>query len=91
MKIANTTDFHYTIPADTKVAELQILKPEETKMICPVDIVALNFLTKHDDVVTYINALMQVKRPQDNEEKCWFPTPENSKTKKNTRLSRREF
>ena len=40
-KIANTTDIPYTIPADTKVAELQYLKPE------------------------------------DNEEKFWFPTPEN--------------
>ena len=36
IKIANTTDFLYTISADTKLAEVQILKPEETKMIRPV-------------------------------------------------------
>ena len=77
IKIANTTDFPYKIATDTKVAELQILKPEETKMIRPVDIAAVNLLTEHDDVVTYINALMQVKQPKDNEEKFWFPTPEN--------------
>ena len=77
IKIANTTDFPYTIATDTKIAELQILKPEETKMIRPVDIAALNLLTDHDDVVTYINALMQVERPEDNEEKFWFPTPEH--------------
>ena len=59
------------------MAELQILKPEETKMIRPVDIAALNLLTDHDDAVTYINALMQVERPDDNEEKFWFPTPEH--------------
>ena len=46
-------------------------------MIRPVDIAALNLLTEHDDVVTYINALMEVERPEDNEEKFWFPTPEN--------------
>ena len=46
-------------------------------MIRPVDIAALNLLTEHDDVVTYINALMQVERPDDNEEKFWFPTSEN--------------
>ena len=46
-------------------------------MIHPVDIAALNLLTEHDDVVTYINALMQVERPEDNEEKFWFPTPEH--------------
>ena len=52
IKIDNTTDFPYTISTDTKLAELQILKPEETKMIRPVDIAALNLLTDHDDVVT---------------------------------------
>ena len=77
IKIANTTDFPYTIATDTKIAELQILKPAETKMIRPFDIAALNLLTEHEDVVTYINALMQVERPEDNEEKFWFPTPEN--------------
>ena len=41
-------------------------------MIRPVDIAALNFPSDHDDVVTYINALMQ----GENEEKFWFPTPE---------------
>ena len=46
-------------------------------MIRPVDIAALNLLTEHDDEVTYINALMQVERPDDNEEKFWFPTPEH--------------
>ena len=46
-------------------------------MIHPVDIAALNLLTEHDDVVTYINALMQVERPEDNEEKFWFPTLEH--------------
>ena len=76
IKIANTTDFP-TIATDTKVAELQTLKPEETKMIRPVDIAALNILSEHDDVVTYINALMQLERPEDSEEKFWFPTPEN--------------
>ena len=30
IKIANTTDFPYTMATDTKMAELQILKPEET-------------------------------------------------------------
>ena len=75
IKFANTTDFPYTIAADTKIAELQILKPEETKMIPPVDTAALNLLTEHDDVVTYINALMQVERPDYNEGKFWFSTP----------------
>ena len=76
IKIANTTDFPYTIPADTKVAELQILKPEETKRSVRLT-AALNLLAEHDDVVTYINAHMQVEQPEDNEEKFWFPFPKN--------------
>ena len=91
IKIANTTDFPYTIATDTKIAELQILKPEETKMIRHVDIAALNFLTEHDDVVTYINALMQVERSEDNEVKFWFPTPEYPAMNKNIRKYKSRF
>ena len=42
LKLDDTTDFPYTISADTKLAELQILKPEETKLTRPVDIAAIN-------------------------------------------------
>ena len=52
-------------------------------MIRPVDIAALNLLTEHHDVLTYINALMQVERPEDNEEKFWFPTPETLEMSRN--------
>ena len=40
--IANTVDFPFTVGTDTKLAKLQIWKPEETKMICQVDIAALS-------------------------------------------------
>ena len=46
-------------------------------MIRAVDIAALNLLTEHDDVVAYVNALMQVDSPEQTEEKFWFPTPDN--------------
>ena len=60
IKSANTTDFPYTVSTESELAELQILKPEKRKMIHPVGIAALNLLTERDDVVTYINALVQV-------------------------------
>ena len=47
------------------------------KLFRPVDIAAWNLLTENDNVVTYIDAIMQVERPEDNEKKFWFPTPEN--------------
>ena len=68
IKLANTTDFPYTINPHTKLAELQILKPDETKSIRPVDIAALNLLTEHDDVVAYVSALMQIKSPDNSVE-----------------------
>ena len=77
IKIANTTVFLYTIIPNSKLGELQLLK-SVTKSICPVDISALNLLTDHNDLITYVNALWPVKRRGDNEEKFWFPTPENS-------------
>ena len=57
---------------------MQILKSEETKLIRPVEIAALNPLTDNYDVVTYNNAVMQVECPENNEEKFRFPTPENT-------------
>ena len=79
IKIANTTDFPYTIIANTKLAELQIHEPE-TKSIRPVDSATLNLLTDHDDVVTYVNALMKIDRNEKNDTKFWFPTPDNPGT-----------
>ena len=69
IKIANITDFRYTITPHTKLAELQTLKPEETKSIRAVDLAALNLLTEHDDVVAYVNALKQIDSPEQTEEK----------------------
>ena len=77
IKIANTTDFPYTVTPNAKIDELQILKPEETKFIRPVDLAARNLLTNHNNVVTYVNSLMQVGRPEYNEKKLWFPIPEH--------------
>ena len=36
-----------------------------------------NLLTDHDDVVAYVNALMQVDSPENTEAKLRFPTLEN--------------
>ena len=62
-----------TYTPHNKLAELQILKPEETKSIRPVYIAALNLLTEHDDVVAYVNASMQVDSPDNTEETMLVP------------------
>ena len=56
---ANLTDFPHTIKNHTKLAELQILKAEETKRIRPIDAAALKLLQDPDDTHMYVNELMK--------------------------------
>ena len=77
IRIANLTDFPHTIKSHTKLAELQILKPEDTKQIRPVDAAALKLLEDPDDTHMYVNELMKSKESEQNDENFWFPTPEN--------------
>ena len=75
IRAINTTENPYTIPINTKVAEMQILTPEDTKHIRPIDIAALKILEDHDGAVAYIQELM--KTDDQHEDNFWFPTPEN--------------
>ena len=77
IRIANLTDFPHTIKNHTKLAELQILKPEDTKQIRPVDAAALKLLEDPDDTHIYINELMKSNEHEQSDENLWFPTPEN--------------
>ena len=77
LRIANLTDFPHTIKNHTKLAELQILKPEDTKQIRPIDVATLTTLRDPDDTHMYVNELMKSTNNEQNDENLWFPTPEN--------------
>ena len=77
IRIANLTDFPHTIKNHTKLAELQILKPEDTKQIRPIDAAALKLLEDPDDTHMYVNELMKANETEQNDENFWFPTPDN--------------
>ena len=77
LRIANLTDFPHTIKNHTKLAELQILRPEDTKQIRPVDVATLTTLQDPDDTHMYVNELMKSPNDEKNNENLWFPTPEN--------------
>ena len=77
LRIANLTDFPHTIKNHTKLAELQILWPEDTKQIRPVDVATLTTLQDPDDTHMYVNELMKSTNNEQNDENLWFPTPEN--------------
>ena len=59
------------------MAELQILKPEDTKQIRPVDAATLKLLQDPDDTHMYVNELMKSNEIEQNTERFWFSTPEN--------------
>ena len=77
LRIANLTDFPHTIKNHTKLAELQTLRPEDTKQIRPVDVAMLTTLQDPDDTHMYVNELMKSTNNEQNDENLWFPTPEN--------------
>ena len=77
LRIANLTDFPHTIKNHTKLAELQILRPEDTKQIRPVDVATLTTLQDPDNTHMYVNELMKSSNDEQNDENLWFPTPEN--------------
>ena len=77
LRIANLTDFPHTIKNHTKLAELQILRPEDTKQIRPIDVATLTTLQDPDDTHMYVNELMKSSENEQNGENFWFPTPEN--------------
>ena len=77
IRMANLTDFPHTIKNHSKLAELQILKPEDTKQIRPIDAAALTLLQDPDDTHMYVNELMKSSENEQNNENFWFPTPEN--------------
>ena len=68
----------------TKLAENQILKPEDTKQIRPIDAAALKLLQNPDDTHMYVNELTKSKEIEQNDKNLWFPTPETQETKRNT-------
>ena len=77
LRIANLTDFPHTKKNHTKLAELQILRPEDTKQIRLVDVATLTTLQDPDDTHMYVNELMKSTNNEQNDENFWFPTPEN--------------
>ena len=90
IRIANLTEFPHTIKNHTKLAELQILKPEETKQIRPIDAAALKLLQDPDDTHMYVNEFMKSSENEQSGENFWFPTPENpGNEEKHTPIQRR--
>ena len=77
IRVVNTTDTPYTIPTNTKRAELQMLKPDDTKNIRSIDVAALKVLEDPNDTITYVREIMKADSDLSETDRFWFPTPEN--------------
>ena len=91
LRIANLTDFLHTIKNHTKLAELQILKPEDTKQIRPIDVATLTTLQDPDDTHMYVNELMKSTNNEQNDETSGSQHPKTQETKMNTRQYNGEY
>ena len=73
----NFSELPYTITMNTHLADFKILTPEQIKHIQPVDPALLSFMIQHEETTeVYINELLKVPQQNSEQEKYWFPTPE---------------
>ena len=73
IRMANLTEFPYTIENHTKVPELQILKPNNTKQMRPIAAAALKILQEPDDTHIYVNELMKSSEMTKTKKVSGFP------------------
>ena len=74
--MTKATEFPYTIKNHIKLTDLQILKPEDSKQIRPVNAAALKLLVDPDNSHMYVYELIKGNDGDQNGENFSFPTPE---------------
>ena len=78
VRVTSTTESPYTVNKNTQIAECSVVTPEQSKFIKPVDIAILSMIPEGDpDLVTYMTELLRTKKPEQQNNTFWFPTPEN--------------
>ena len=78
IRVTNTTESPYTINKNTQIAEFSVVTPEQSKFIKPVDIAILSMIPEgHPDLITYLTELLRTKKPDQQTNSFWFPTPKN--------------
>ena len=78
VRVTNTTESPYLIKKHTQIAEFSVVTPEQSKHIKPIDMAILSMIPQHDpDLTAYLNNLLRTKKPEQQDNTFWFPTPEN--------------
>ena len=88
VRVINTMEKPYSIKKDTQIDEVSAVTPEQSNFIKPVDTAILSMILEADpDLTTHLNELLRTRKPQQQNNTFWFPTPENpDKTEDHTPL-----
>ena len=70
------------IKSNTKFAESQFLKREDTKQTRPFGAADQKIRNDYEDAHLYVNELMKAFENDHQEDKLWFPTLENTRNEK---------
>ena len=78
VRVTNTTESPYLIKKHTQIADFSVVTPVQSKHIKPVDMAILSMIPQDDpDLTAHLNELLRTKKPEQQDNTFWFPTPEN--------------
>ena len=78
VRVTNTTESPYLNKKHTQIAEFSVVTPEQSKHIKPVDMAILSMIPQDDlDLTANLNELLRTNKPEQQNNKFWFSTPEN--------------
>ena len=78
VRVTNTKESPYIINKNTQIAEFSVVTPEQSTFIKPVDTAIISMIPEGDpDLVTYLTKLLRAKKPHQQNNTFWFPTPKN--------------
>ena len=78
VRVTNTTESPYLVKKHTQIVKFSVVTPEQSKRIEPVDMAILSMIPQGDpDLTAYLNELLRTKKPEQQDNAFWFPTPEN--------------
>ena len=77
VRVTNTTDCPYPVKKHRQMAQFSVVTPEQSKHIKPMDMAILSIIPQGDPNLTaYLNELLKMKEPDQQNNTFWFPTPE---------------
>ena len=79
VRVTNTTESPYLTKKHTQIAEFSTVTTKQFKHIKPVDMAIFSMIPQGGpDVTAYLNESLRTKKPEQQNNTFWFPTPEST-------------